>query len=78
MPAGSITLADIAERTAVLAMACTRCDRAERYKLDTLIARHGPRLAIRNCCGGCAASIVPNYRRCSWHIQLAELIRAMT
>jgi hypothetical protein len=25
----------------VLAVACSRCDRAGRYDLDTLIARHG-------------------------------------
>jgi hypothetical protein len=38
MPAGSITLADVADRTPTLAVACDRCDRAERYKLATLIA----------------------------------------
>jgi hypothetical protein len=38
---GSITLADVADRTAVLALACNRCGRAGRYPLETLIARHG-------------------------------------
>lgn len=38
---GSITLGDVAQRTAVLAVACSRCDRAGRYPLNTLIARHG-------------------------------------
>jgi hypothetical protein len=41
MADGSITLGDVAGRTAVLAVACSRCDRAGRYNLDTLIARHG-------------------------------------
>jgi hypothetical protein len=41
MADGSITLGDVAERTAVLAVACSRCERAGRYNLDTLIARHG-------------------------------------
>jgi hypothetical protein len=38
---GSITLGEVAERTAALAVACSRCDRAGRYRLETLIARHG-------------------------------------
>jgi hypothetical protein len=38
---GSITLGDVAEHTTVLAVACSRCERAGRYKLDALIARHG-------------------------------------
>jgi hypothetical protein len=44
--AGSITLDQVAAHTAVLAVACSRCDRAGRYTLDTLIARHGPGLGI--------------------------------
>ena len=44
--AASITLGMVAERTPSLAIACSRCDRAGRYYLDTLIARHGPDLKI--------------------------------
>ena len=29
-----------------LNVACSRCDRAGRYKLDVLIARHGPNFGI--------------------------------
>jgi hypothetical protein len=43
---GSITLADVEERTDWLAVACTRCDRAGRYSLDTLIINHGRHLGI--------------------------------
>jgi hypothetical protein len=43
---GSITLGEAAEHTAVLTLACTRCDRAGRYNLDTLIARNGPAFGI--------------------------------
>ena len=43
---GSITLGAVAERTAVLNVACTRCERAGRYNLDTLIARHGADFGI--------------------------------
>jgi hypothetical protein len=39
--AGSLTLGDVAARTDVLTVACTRCDRAGRYPLATLIERHG-------------------------------------
>jgi hypothetical protein len=38
---GSITLADVAARTDTLAVACSRCDRAGRYPVATLIGRHG-------------------------------------
>jgi hypothetical protein len=43
---GAITLAQVAQRTEVLAVACSRCDRVGRYRLDTLIAQHGPRFGI--------------------------------
>jgi hypothetical protein len=33
---GSISLGEVAERTAVLAVACSRGERAGRYNLDTL------------------------------------------
>lgn len=43
---GSITLADVAARTDGLVVACTRCERAGRYSLDTLIRRHGPAFGV--------------------------------
>jgi hypothetical protein len=43
---GSITLGQVATHTAVLAVACSRCDRPGRYNLDPLIARHGPGFGI--------------------------------
>jgi hypothetical protein len=43
---GAITLADVAARTDALVVACTRCDRAGRYSLDTLIINHGRRFGI--------------------------------
>src|SRR3954471_17130575 len=38
---GSITLRDVAARTNTLTVACSRCDRAGQYNIDSLIARHG-------------------------------------
>jgi hypothetical protein len=38
---GSISLGDVADRTAVLNIACSRCERAGRYSVETLITRHG-------------------------------------
>jgi hypothetical protein len=38
---GSFTLAQVAARTDVLAVACSRCERAERYPLAALIERYG-------------------------------------
>lgn len=46
MPTGAITLADVAARTDVLAIACTQCDRAGRYRVDTLIERYAPGFGI--------------------------------
>jgi len=46
MIAGSITLGDVAGRTDTLAVACSRCDRAGRYAVATLIERHGPAFGI--------------------------------
>jgi hypothetical protein len=43
MPPGSgaIILSDVAERTAILNVACSRCERAGRYQVENLIAEHG-------------------------------------
>jgi hypothetical protein len=38
---GSIILGDVAQRAQVLAIACSRCERAGRYPVVTLIARYG-------------------------------------
>ena len=43
---GSISLSEVSEHTAVLTVACNRCERAGRYHLDTLIARHGADFGI--------------------------------
>jgi len=42
MSTGSLSLADVAERSDTLSVACTRCERSDRYPLATLIERHGP------------------------------------
>ena len=46
MASGALTLAQVAEHTEVLAVACTRCERAGRYSVATLIARYGYGLAV--------------------------------
>jgi len=46
LPRGALTLADVAGRTADLAVVCTRCDRSGRYHLAKLINRHGPAFTI--------------------------------
>ena len=43
---GSISLSEVSEHTAVLAVACSRCERAGQYRLETLIARHGEDFGI--------------------------------
>jgi hypothetical protein len=41
------TLGEIASRTSILHVACSRCGRQGRYRLDTLIARHGADAGVR-------------------------------
>ena len=40
-------LGEIAARTAMLEVACSRCERRGRYRLDRLIARHGAEAGAR-------------------------------
>ena len=43
---GSITLGQVAEHIAVLAVACSRCEQVGRYRQETWIARHGKDFGI--------------------------------
>jgi hypothetical protein len=43
---GSIKLGAVAERTANLNVACSRCERVGRYNVNALIAQHGPNFGI--------------------------------
>jgi hypothetical protein len=43
---GSFNLAEVAARTDVLVVACSRCERSGRYPLAVLIKRHGRSLPI--------------------------------
>jgi hypothetical protein len=43
---GAITLAAVAAKTDTLVVACSRCERAGRYSLHTLIINHGRRFGI--------------------------------
>lgn len=41
------SLGEIAARTSMLAVACTRCERRGRYQLDNLIAQYGANAGAR-------------------------------
>jgi uncharacterized protein YprB with RNaseH-like and TPR domain len=43
---GNIILGDVADRTEVLVVTCSRCDLVERYPLQNLIARHGSSFSV--------------------------------
>lgn len=45
---GSLTLLELANRTAELRISCGRCARAGRYRLTSLIAQYGPDHAVPN------------------------------
>jgi hypothetical protein len=69
---GSITLGEAAEHTAVLTVACSRCERAGRYNLDTLIARYGADFGIPDLLGVLSADCpkrksITAYDRCGVH-----------
>jgi hypothetical protein len=80
MPTGSITLGQVAALIPTLNIACDRCERAGKYRLDTLIVRHGagfgiplllsmlsadcPKRASVSAYDLSAASTAPNFRRC--------------
>ncbi|MDT7952396.1 MAG: hypothetical protein RQ966_12910 [Acetobacteraceae bacterium] len=42
MGSGAILLGQVAERTAILDVACTRCERRGRLRVAGLLAQHGP------------------------------------
>ena len=44
---GLRSLGEIATRTGMLTVACSRCERRGRYRLDKLIARHGAEVGAR-------------------------------
>ena len=46
MPAGTITLGQVAARLPVLDVACNRCDRRGRLHAARLLATHGPGLPM--------------------------------
>jgi len=69
---GSITLGEVAERTAILAVACSRCERAGRYNLDMLISRHGTDFGIPDLLAGLSDDCprrksITAYDRCGVH-----------
>ena len=82
MSSGSITLAEVAERTPLLVIACTRCERAGRYRLDTLIAQHGADFGVpmllRHLSAGCPKRLaVSAYDLCGIHApELSRLFGA--
>ena len=41
------TVGEIATRAGMLTVACSRCERRGRYRLDNLIARHGADAGVR-------------------------------
>jgi hypothetical protein len=45
-PPGFVTLGQIAGRLAVLDVACNRCDRRRRLRVDRLMVAYGPDLPI--------------------------------
>lgn len=46
MPAGYVTLGKVAAAHTMLAIACNRCDRLGRLRLDRLVAEHGADLPV--------------------------------
>lgn len=73
MPTGAITLSDLRGRLDYLDVACSRCDRRGRLRLDRLMAEHGagmglPDLGVRIARdSGCPQVDAVTYNRCQIH-----------
>jgi hypothetical protein len=76
---GSMTLMMVDQRAPFLEVACSRCDRAGRYVLTSLIARHGPDFGVPELLGVLSADCskrksLSAYDLCGIHCpQLPEL-----
>jgi hypothetical protein len=46
MPNGSYSLAEAARNRAMLRLACAACGRHGRYRVDRLLERYGPAIAL--------------------------------
>ncbi|MBB5414136.1 hypothetical protein HDG42_000160 [Paraburkholderia sp. JPY171] len=52
---GSVSLDEVATRTTHIELACTRCDRHGRYRVDGLIQQFGPDFAMPDLSGELAS-----------------------
>jgi hypothetical protein len=68
------TLSEIAGRTSMLEAACSRCKRRGRYRLDTLIGRHGAdagvRVIVPELTADCAVLLIPTRMTAQRQLQL--------
>ncbi len=71
---GHLTLGDVAARTPVLNVACTRCDRQGRYQTAALVDKHGADFPVpawlREVSAGCPRRVDPHpsiYELCGAH-----------
>ena len=55
MSSGFITLGQLAARLSILDVACNRCERSGRLRIDALLAKHGPALPMPELRGIIAA-----------------------
>lgn len=46
MAGGAVTLGAVARRTAMLVVACGRCPRRGRLRIDRLLTEHGPLMSM--------------------------------
>jgi len=81
MPGGVISLGEIAGRTALLQVACDRCDRRGRIRTARLLAEHGADLPVAELLrilAGCpGAQGLQPHERCGAHFpQLPALLEA--
>jgi hypothetical protein len=52
---GSISLAEVATRTTHIELACTRCERHGRYRVEKLIQQFGPDFGMPDLAGELAS-----------------------
>ena len=76
MTSGALTLGQVAERTAVLDVACGRCERRGRYDTARLVERHGAEMPMPELrgvlAGDCPRRASRNIRELS-HVHFPRL-----
>ncbi|MBB5508187.1 hypothetical protein HDG35_004465 [Paraburkholderia sp. JPY681] len=72
---GSVSLAEVAKRATHIELACTRCDRHGRYRVDGLIGQFGPDFGMPDLAGELASC--PNRKATNPNVRCDVFFRGL-